>query len=553
MTLFSLINRESPVSVKRLVTMAALSGLANAMVLAVINSASGVGKESFTSFRYVLLFSITVTVYIRAQSFLMVRSAVVVETILHGMRLRFIDLIRRADALPLEQIGRSSIYSAISGELVAISQATTEIVTASQAALMVTFAIAYLSVLSLWAFFITLIVAGVGVSIHLGKSRQREADMHEGVRRENGFLDRFTEMLDGFNEVKLNRRVAEGLMRDLTTSSDALRTIKLRVSHQFSGHFIFSQSIFYFLLACIVFLLPRLNEHDPMLLTKATSTILFIIGPLTSIMAAIPTFTMANVAVANIHDLEKRLASAMEATTAPGTPTPLTAFETIRLDQIAFHYTDQCGLPAFGVGPINLEIKAGETVFIVGGNGSGKSTFLRLLTSLYYAKSGTIQLDGAPLTSRNLQDYRSLFSIIFTDYHLFAELYGEKQPDRDLVGALLQRFELDSKVVLEGNRWSTTSLSTGQRKRLALIVALLHQKSIIVLDEWAADQDPGFRKYFYEVLIPELKAAGRTIIAATHDDRYFYLADRVLRMEYGQLEPWDGALLMPKADDIALL
>ena len=541
MGLINLINRESPLSVKQLAGMAMLSGLANAMVLAVINAAASNGRESFTSFRYLILFGLTVMIYVKAQSFLMVRSALVVESILHGMRLRFIGLIRRADARPLEQIGRSPIYSAISGELVSISQATTEIVNASQASIMVAFAIGYLSVLSWPAFLITLVVSSIGISIHFRKAGERQADIHESIRRESGFLDLFTELLNGFNEAKVNRRVGEALEADLRQASDSLRDIKIRVSHQFSGHFIFSQAIFYLMIACIVFLLPRLNESDPMVLTKTTATILFIIGPLTSIMAAIPTFTLANVAVSNIHALEERLAGAVEVDAVSGVLPTRQSFQSITLRQLSFQYLDATGQPTFGVGPLDLEIKAGETLFIVGGNGSGKSTLLRLLTALYYPPSGAILLDGVALSSQNLQEYRNLFSIIFTDYHLFSRIYGLDRIDPEEVRGLLLQFELEQKIgLVDGNRWTSTSLSTGQRKRIALIVSIVQRKPIIVFDEWAADQDPIFRRYFYEVLLPELKASGKTIIAATHDDRYFHLADRVLRMEFGQLEPWDG-------------
>lgn len=541
MELLRLLGRESPVSVKKLAGMAMLSGLANAMVLAVINTAAASGGRTYDSLRCLLLFVITVSIYIKAQSFLMVRSTVVVETVLYSIRLRFIDLIRRADALPLEHIGRSAIFSSVSKELVAISQATIEIVNACQASLMVFFAIGYLSILSWTALLITLAASAIGISIHFQKARERQGDIHESIDRENRFLDLFTQMLTGFHEVKINRRVGDAVAEEIRQASGSLRSVKMRVAHQFTSHFIFSQAAFYIMIACVVFLLPRFNESDPTLLTKTTSTILFIIGPLTGIMAAIPTFAMANVAVAKVHHLEEQLTSAMEHEPLQGPPPTLSAFRSIRFSNLVFDYTDEKGTPTFTVGPLNLEIPAGETLFIVGGNGSGKSTFLRLLTGIYYGRRGAILLDGAPLCQTNLQDYRNLFSVIFTDYHLFDQLYGYSAPDPAQVRALLEQFDLTDKVALEGSRWTTTSLSTGQRKRLALIVSLLQQKPIMVCDEWAADQDPTFRKYFYEVLIPQMKAQGKTVIAATHDDRYFHLADRVLRMDFGQLEPLAGS------------
>ena len=82
-------------------------------------------------------------------------------------------------------------------------------------------------------------------------------------------------------------------------------------------------------------------------------------------------------------------------------------------------------------------------------------------------------------------------------------------------------------------RFSTLDLSTGQRKRLAMVAALLDDKPIYIFDEWAADQDPGFRRYFYEGLLGELKARGKTVLAVTHDDRYFGVADRVVKRGEG--------------------
>jgi putative ATP-binding cassette transporter len=67
------------------------------------------------------------------------------------------------------------------------------------------------------------------------------------------------------------------------------------------------------------------------------------------------------------------------------------------------------------------------------------------------------------------------------------------------------------------------------------VVALLEDKPVYVLDELAADQDSDFRRRFYEELLPELKALRKTLIVVSHDERYFHVADRVLRMEDGRL------------------
>lgn len=179
-------------------------------------------------------------------------------------------------------------------------------------------------------------------------------------------------------------------------------------------------------------------------------------------------------------------------------------------------------------------MRAGEIVFIVGGNGSGKSTFLKLLTFLYSPMGGSIKVDGTDIREMDHSHYRNLFSVIFSDYHLFDRLYGVRGVDDRRVQELLEVMEMESKTEWVDDRFTNIDLSTGQRKRLALVTSFLEDKSIYVFDEWAADQDPGFRKYFYEVILQDLKRQGKTIIAATHDERYFDVADRVLKMEYGQ-------------------
>jgi putative ATP-binding cassette transporter len=84
-------------------------------------------------------------------------------------------------------------------------------------------------------------------------------------------------------------------------------------------------------------------------------------------------------------------------------------------------------------------------------------------------------------------------------------------------------------------KFSTTKLSTGQRKRLALFAALAEKRPILILDEWAADQDPGFRLFFYNEILPYIKNENITIIAITHDETYFNLADRRLHLESGTI------------------
>ena len=205
---------------------------------------------------------------------------------------------------------------------------------------------------------------------------------------------------------------------------------------------------------------------------------------------------------------------------------------------VVFSYKDKSSEAVFRVGPLNFTLHSGDLVFITGGNGSGKSTFLKLLSGLYEPDSGEILLDGVRIDDANRDAYRALIAAIFVDYHLFQRLYGITDPDPGEVDRLLTQFRLLEKTRLGGDgEFSTLDLSGGQRKRLALIVSLLEKRPILLLDEWTADQDPDFRRKFYDELLPELQQAGATIVVITHDDRYLDELDlpaRKLRMDEGR-------------------
>lgn len=191
----------------------------------------------------------------------------------------------------------------------------------------------------------------------------------------------------------------------------------------------------------------------------------------------------------------------------------------------------------FLLGPIDLSVKSGELIFIVGSNGSGKSTLAKLITGLYTPRSGNIFLNDTPITAANIEWYRQHFATTFSDVYLFDRYLGLADPQIDReIGKYLKEFQLDRQVSVNNGVLSTTSLSQGQRKRLALLTAFLEDRPIYLFDEWASDQDPVFREIFYQQMLMQLKERGKLVIVITHDDRYFHLADRILKLNYGRVE-----------------
>jgi putative ATP-binding cassette transporter len=270
-----------------------------------------------------------------------------------------------------------------------------------------------------------------------------------------------------------------------------------------------------------------------------TTATLFLIGPVSSIVGSLPVFAQANAAAERILTLEESLQNFSSLSDEMSLDGRLAGFKSIQLNALQFIHTSAGGEGGFEVGPISLNIERGSTVFITGGNGSGKTSFLYLLLSLYPAAKGTISVDGATIGTTNIYAYRNLFSTIFSDNHLFEELYGIEDYDPKEAKQLFELLEMDHKVTLEGRRFSSLKLSSGQKKRVAMIATILEKRPICVFDEWAADQDPHFREKFYRVILPYLKAAGVTVIAITHDDKYFDAADVRLHMADGKLTSVD--------------
>jgi putative ATP-binding cassette transporter len=268
---------------------------------------------------------------------------------------------------------------------------------------------------------------------------------------------------------------------------------------------------------------------------QLATAVLFLFGPVGELATTLPVLGRFDAAVTDLYALEDRLDRATGA--ADGLPSAdgVAAFEQVELAGVGFHYAERDGQTTFAVGPLDLCLRPGELVFVVGGNGSGKSTLLKLLTGLYRPASGRVLLDGRVVDDAERPRYRTLFATVFTDFHLFERLYGLPDIDPAEVERGLAELGLADKTRYTDTGFSSLALSTGQKKRIALLAALLKARPIVVLDELAADQDPAFRRRFYEEMLPALKARGLTLVCVTHDDHYFHVADRVLAMREGRL------------------
>jgi putative ATP-binding cassette transporter len=258
-------------------------------------------------------------------------------------------------------------------------------------------------------------------------------------------------------------------------------------------------------------------------------------GPISNLVNVLPTLGIANVSLQKIEQLGLSRDNDENILTKSAEKAPA-HWHKIEMREITHTYKRENDDCEFILGPLDFCLERGELTYIIGGNGSGKSTFAKLVTGLYIPDQGQIYIDGEKVDESNRERYRQYFSAVFSDFYLFNRLLGiERENIHHNVYDYLAKLQLEQKVTIENDFFSTINLSQGQRKRLALLITYLEDREVYVFDEWASDQDPAFKEIFYKDLLPELKQKGKAILVITHDDRYFSLADRVLKFENGQL------------------
>jgi putative pyoverdin transport system ATP-binding/permease protein len=535
MKLLELIRRESSVSLGWLLVISALSAISNALLLIVVNVALAASARDQPTFRWFFLFAGSLAIFALTRRHLLIVLSKELEQILHKVRTRLADKIRRADLLALEGLERAGIYASVQRETLQISSIGKPLVTVTQAMLLLVLTLFYILYLSPYAF---LFAAGTIVAaslFYLTRKRRLSGALRDVLRKEDKVFESLSHVLDGIKEVQLNIARSDDLMSHARSRSEAARDRRIDIDSEFTALAIFSQVAIYGGLALLVFVLPQHLAGLRQGVTQVAIAYIFLISPVFGTLGMIPDLYQAEVAVQSIKEIESKLDEAIRP--IPAKVAALPSFQQIVLDGLTFQFEEPKSEHPFALGPVHLTLSPGDVLFLTGGNGSGKSTLLKLITALYRPKSGSIYLDGTRVEGSRVHSYQSLFSTVFSNFHLFDRLYGLEDPDPEQVELVFQRLGLTGKTDIVDGAFTTLNLSTGQRKRLALAVALLEDRPIFVLDEWAAEQDPEFRKKFYYEILPQLKAAGKSVIAVTHDDRYFSAADRVFRMEEGRLTP----------------
>ncbi|SPE63312.1 Cyclic peptide transporter [Verrucomicrobia bacterium] len=464
------------------------------------------------------------------------------------------DLIRKILAVPLrhlEELGTARILVALTDDVFNITQALLAIPVVSVNLAILLGGAVYLGFLSwqmLAALFVVILLGAVGYRLVIASAFHCCSLARE---EEDKLFGYFRGLTEGIKELKLHRnRRGEFLGKNVQTTTEIYQRHNVAAETRFAAAQSWSHLLYFALIGLILFLAPTMGAFSKQTLTGYVITTLYLMGPLAGVLTSLSLFGRSHAALLKVEQLGVSLSETSTEHCLVDEPEQPLVFDHLELRNIVHSYHREQEDSNFVLGPINLSFRPGELVFLVGANGSGKSTLAKLLTGLYLPEAGDIRLDGRVITDQNRDTYRQLFSAVFADFHLFDNMLGLNGSGLDArAQGYLEQLHLSRKVKIQNGLLSTTAVSQGQRKRLALLTAYLEDRPFYLFDEWAADQDPQFKNVFYTQLLPELKKRGKTVLVITHDDKYFYLADRLIKLDYGKV---DEPLRPPVEEEVLL-
>ncbi|MEI5640045.1 MULTISPECIES: cyclic peptide export ABC transporter [unclassified Pseudoalteromonas] len=538
-SLSKLLYNYSPKQLVLAVMLGMLSGALYSLIIPFI--LSGLEKGTLEVSNYVVLEEGSAGFFIFVTAILLTKVASVIfvnniaKSASADLKLNVAKRIQALGVDTVERIGFSKILNIVVDDVNRITDAAVAIPMIIVSMVTVLGMLTYLAYLDLQVFAFICVAIVIGVLLFqlpvlfakglYTRSRNDKDTLQEGIRG----------LIFGAYEMKLSHEkgkqfLAEEIADPLSSSTSQEKRGDAII--HLAGNA--SEMICFFVIGAVVFLLPSEYLSSSGSQFGVVMALLYITGPIASILSMMQTLKIAQVSLERVHQLQELepeiYSTSRNAVFSEG-------WQTLSLSNAQYQYESDDVDEAFALKPVSLSFQKGYIYFIVGGNGSGKSTLSKLISFHYRPTKGCVQVDDSVITESNLMQMREKVGVIFSNYHLFKKLYiSTEQIDRDKVQRYMDMFKLTGKTELVGNIFTTTKLSDGQRRRLALLVALMEDKDIYIFDEWAADQDPEFKDFFYTQVLPELKAKGKLVVAITHDDRYFGCADTVIKMETGAIK-----------------
>jgi len=533
MKLIWLLLQESWVSVTLAVLTGLVSGSCAARLIVLINIA--ISGNSTTNLPWFFAGFVGITLLTGTISqFLLINIA---QDAVYKLRIGLSQKILSAPLRQLEELGASRLLATLTGDVQTIYNSVFIIPFICIDIGIVTVCFIYLAWLSGTIFLFTFIFSGLAIAtvqILLNKTLKILALARE---EDDQLYKHFRTITEGIKELKLNNlRRQKFLSENLQVTASRSRNLRTKALKTIALASSGGQIFFFTILGLVIFGLPHIIPITPSMLTTYVITIMYLIVPIQNLMDRLPTLLNANVALQKVEQMGLTLVGQAE-TAIIEQAAQHQNWTSLELIQVTHTYQGEQEDSRFILGELNLAFYPGQLIFIIGGNGSGKSTLAKLIIGLYIPETGKIRLNNILITDQNREWYRQYFSVVFSDFYLFNPIVGIDSHDVDTQAEqYLCQLHLDHKVKVNNGKLSTTALSQGQRKRLALLAAYLEDRPIYLFDEWASDQDPFFRDIFYEQLLPSLRKRKKTVIVISHDEHYFHVADRVIKLDYGKIE-----------------
>ncbi len=515
-----------------------VSGFGSALMVSYINDALRVSRDELPTVGLKFGAVALSVLFLRwASEVLFVRLS---QKTLASMRMHLSRLMLEAPYRHIETHGSARLLAVLVDDVRTVSDFFVALPNFTMHGAVVVGCLAYLSFLSwqVFAFAIVFTVLGA-VGYHFAHVRAL-SHLRQSRLAQDELFKHFRALCDGAKELRMHRPRRRAFLGQLL--SDSINKVR---NHHTRGMTIYAASeswgtfMFFMFIGLVLFVLSGFLAIPSEVMSGYALIFLYMVLPMDAVLMAIPSINRTRIALERVEQgtagLVNQTVAEVGDDDAEGDDTRA-AFQGLRLAKVTHAYHREHEDRSFTLGPIDLELRRGEIVFLIGGNGSGKTTLAKVLVGLYSPEGGQVLLNGEAIGDGERDGYRQLFSTVFSDFFLFERLLGLGATDLDeQAQRWLRELQLERKVTVSRGVLSTTELSQGQRKRLALLVAYLEDRPIYVFDEWAADQDPTYKAVFYERLLPELRARGKTVLVISHDDRYFHIADRCVELEAGQL------------------
>ncbi|MDJ0842227.1 MAG: cyclic peptide export ABC transporter [Acidobacteriota bacterium] len=519
-----------------------ISGVVNAKLISLISESLALTAESAergSAGFFFIVVAVAVATSVMSQLLLIFLS----QNLAFNLRINMCLQMMKQPLQRLEEVGQARLTATYTRDIPSITTALLQIPAFTINTAISLGCLVYLGYLSLSVLLTLMGFLAFSVAAYLLPEKVAFAYVKRTRQAWDVMLEHFSAMNEGAKELKLNAKRRRAFFdKVLYKATKAFRDTGMTHSVIYSLLHNLSQIAFFAFVGYLLFILPAHKEIALTTLMGFAFVALYIRGPIVAVVNAVPMFRDATAAFDAMKDLGLSLdgrdydPKESQRDYFPQLP-PNSLLEELQVQELSYSFYREDDDRHFTLGPLSFNVKAGEMVFIIGGNGSGKTTLAKLLTGLYPPDSGRLMVNGSEVTEENREQYQQYVSAIFSDFYVFQQLLGQDEADLEEKAAwYIAKLCLTRKVSMLDGQLTNIKLSSGQRKRLALLAAYLEDREIYLFDEWAADQDPEFKEVFYHQLLPELKQRGKTVFVISHDDRYFDQADHLIRLTDGKLE-----------------